>query len=252
MQALRTRAGTVRYHDLPGPGRPLVFLHGLGCASSCDYPAVARDPALAGRRAILVDLLGAGFSDKPRAFSYTIEGHAEVVAQVIESLGVPACDLYGHSMGGSVAIVVAARCRQVASLVASEPNLDAGGGTFSRAIAAQAEDEYVRSGHASHIAAAMAEGNAIWAGSMEVSSPLAVHRAAAALVRGGAPSWRDQLRSLSVPRTLVFGERSLPDADHATLPALGISVAVVPRAGHSMAWENPSGLASAIAAALER
>ena len=37
----------LRFHDLPGPGTPLVFVHGFGCASSCDHPRIATDPALA-------------------------------------------------------------------------------------------------------------------------------------------------------------------------------------------------------------
>lgn len=35
----------IRIHDLPGGGVLLVFVHGLGCASSCDYPRIVHDPA---------------------------------------------------------------------------------------------------------------------------------------------------------------------------------------------------------------
>lgn len=63
---------TLRWLDLPGEGLPLVFIHGLGCASSYDYPRVASDPALNGRRKILIDLPGFGYSDKPHDFSYNI------------------------------------------------------------------------------------------------------------------------------------------------------------------------------------
>ncbi|SUX53966.1 hypothetical protein [Chromobacterium vaccinii] len=28
----------LRCHDIPGHGAPLIMLHGLGCASSFDYP----------------------------------------------------------------------------------------------------------------------------------------------------------------------------------------------------------------------
>ena len=48
----------ILYHDIPGSGAPLVFIHGLGCASSSDYPSVVSDAMLTGRRSILVDLLG--------------------------------------------------------------------------------------------------------------------------------------------------------------------------------------------------
>ncbi|HNX52076.1 MAG TPA: hypothetical protein PKL08_18045 [Thermoanaerobaculaceae bacterium] len=51
----------LRFHDLPGRDPAILFVHGLGCASSCDYPRIAADPALAGRRMLLVDLLDMRF-----------------------------------------------------------------------------------------------------------------------------------------------------------------------------------------------
>ena len=91
---------TVRWLDLPGRGEPIVFIHGLGCASSYDYPRVAADPALAGRRMILVDLPGFGYSDKPESFSYRIADQAAVVAELVDRLALERCYLFGHSMGG--------------------------------------------------------------------------------------------------------------------------------------------------------
>ena len=241
---------TLRFHDLAGAGAPLIFIHGLGCASSCDYPAVTRDPALAARRAILVDLLGSGFSDRPEGFEYTVAAHASVVVALLDALGIATCDLYGHSMGGAVAIVVATMGRgRVEHLVLSEPNLDPGGGVFSRGIASQPEDRYVAGGHAETIREAARTGNDIWAGSMAATAPFAAHRAAVSLVEGSSPSWRQQLLGMEMPRTVLFGARSLPDPDFESLRAAGVGVAVVPDAGHSMAWENPSGLAGAIAEA---
>lgn len=242
---------TLRVHDLPGSDPPIVFLHGLGCACSCDYPRVAADPALAGRRMLLVDLLGFGFSDHPDEFGYAVEDHAQSVSALLDDLGLTIVDVFGHSMGGAVAIVVAARNRErVRRLVVSEPNLDPGGGPFSRPIAAQSEAEYVARGHAGDVRRALADGHCIWAATLRVASPLAVHRGAVSLVRGGSPSWRDLLETLPLPRTIVFGERSLPDPDAERLPRSGVAVRIVPDAGHSMAFENPSGLAQALRDAL--
>ena len=252
MRAIRLSNGIdIRLHDLAGEGLPLVFIHGLGCASSCDYPAVAAAPALRGRRALLVDLPGYGFSDKPASFSYGIDAHAAVVEELMDLLELGRIDLFGHSMGGAVAITVAARrCERVRHLVLSEPNLDTGGGIFSRAIASVSEQDYVALGHTADIRDAVASGNKVWAGSLAVASALAVHRDAASLVHGTNPSWRAQLLGLAgMPRTVVFGERSLPDDDHAGFPARGVDVDVVPAAGHSMAVDNPAGLAAAIARA---
>ncbi len=240
----------LRYHDIAGVGPALLFIHGLGCASSCDYPTVAADEALRGRRMLLIDLLGSGFSDRPHGFAYTIETHAGAVAGLADHLGLTELDIFGHSMGGAVAIALArslgARLRR---LVLGEPNLEPGGGFFSRRIAGMPQADYCNRGHDALVDASRAEGNDIWAASLSASAPHAVHRSAVSLVAGSTPTWREMLAHLRAPRTVIFGALSLPDADTDALPKLGVDVAVVPAAGHSMAWQNPAGLARAIAAA---
>jgi pimeloyl-ACP methyl ester carboxylesterase len=249
--ALQAGGSRLLYHDIPGDGRPLIMLHGLGCASSCDYPRLASDPALAGRRMILLDLLGSGFSDRPAGFGYSVEDHARTVAELATDLAPDSVDLYGHSMGGSVAIVAATLLGdRVRHLVMGEPNLDPGGGTFSRKVAANPEADYVAHGHRDLVKAARTEGNSIWAASMSISAPYAVHRSATSLVVGGAPTWRELLYAMKMPRTIIFGEASLPDPDTERLPQQGVGIGVVPQAGHGMIVENPGGVASALLAAL--
>lgn len=85
----------------------MVFIHGLGCASSYDYPRIASDPALRERRKILIDLPGFGYSDKPRVFSYNIHKQALVLEQFLSHLRLQRFALFGHSMGGSIAIEAA-------------------------------------------------------------------------------------------------------------------------------------------------
>jgi pimeloyl-ACP methyl ester carboxylesterase len=135
---------TVRWHDLPGSGDPVVFIHGLGCASSYEYPRVVRDPLFGARRAILIDLPGSGYSDKPEHYSYKTTDQAHVVAELIDHLKLDAFWLYGHSMGGSIAIETAGLlASRVKGLMVSEPNFHAGGGMFSRSIAAQTEQQFL-------------------------------------------------------------------------------------------------------------
>ena len=67
----------MRYHDLPGKDTPIIFIHGLGCAGSFDYPEVAAQSDLINHRRILIDLLGSGFSDKPDNYLYTVKEHAK-------------------------------------------------------------------------------------------------------------------------------------------------------------------------------
>lgn len=240
-------AGRLRYHEFAGDGRPLVFVHGLGCASSCDYVEVAAAPALAGRRRILLDLLGSGFSDRPSEFGYSVAAHARCLESFIGPLR--DVDLFAHSAGAPIAIVTASLTRSVRSLVLSEPNLDPGGGFFSRAITKINETEYARRGHARMVNQAQRTGDPIWAGTLAASDPIAVHRLSASLVAGSNPSWRSEFYGLKIPRTVIFGERS-EDPDFHRLPNDGIAVLQVAGAGHNMAHENPRGLAEAIAKAL--
>ncbi|WP_292599852.1 alpha/beta hydrolase [Mesorhizobium sp.] len=237
--------------EIDGGGTPLIMIHGLGCASSYEYPDVALSPALRERHVILIDLLGFGYSDHPVDFGYRMEDHAEVVAQFIEAVSLDRIDLYGHSMGGSVAVEVAHRLQsRIGNLVLSEANLDSGGGQFSRNIAASNEADYVRHVHVETVADALAAGNCDWAATMRLCSPLAVHRGARSLVEGVEPSWRDRFYQHPAHRAFIFGERSLPDPDVAVLGARGIQVLIVKNSGHSMGLENPTELASAIAEAI--
>ncbi len=246
-----TANAVLRFHEIPGKGIPIVFLHGMGCASSCDYPRVVASPVLRGQRAFLVDFLGSGFSEKPESFGYSVSDHALVIEEFIKNFCSGKVHLYGHSLGGSVAIEVAAQCRkQVSSLMVSEPNLDPGGGAFSRPIAEQSEREFVKRGHTETVKSALEQGHSIWSSSLAVSLPAAIHREAVSLVKGSSPTWRELFASLPMRRTIIFGERSLPDPDTERLPKLGVKVRIVRSAGHSMAWENPTALARCIAASL--
>jgi len=237
----------IRYHDLLGDGPPILFLHGLGCSSSFDYPQVAAFRELKQHRRILVDLLGSGYSDNPEDFSYSMAAHASCLEQLIEHMGLDNFYLYGHSMGGAIAISLAGKCEQrLSGLVLSEANLDSGGGLFSRRIAGHEEGGYLESGHQTMIRNARASACDEWAVGLAASAPVAVYRESKSLVDGEAPSWRQILYSLNIPRTFIFGQKSLPDPEESRLKANGINIEIVDNAGHSMAWDNPAGLAAAI------
>lgn len=242
----------LRYLEFGGDGDPVLMLHGLGCASSFEYPHVARSAALQQRHMLLVDLLGFGFSDRPDDFGYGISDHARTVAELVEQRGFSSVSLYGHSMGGSVAIEVADLLgSRVTHLVLSEANLDPGGGQFSRSIAAIGEDAYVNGGHEQTIREARAAGADAWAATMRSAAPSAVFLGAQSLIQGGSPDWRSRFVKHPARKTYLFGDRNLPDPDVEALGAAGIRVLTVADAGHSMSVENAAGLAAAIAASLD-
>ncbi len=241
----------VFYHDLPGKEPPIVFLHGLGCASSFEYPAVMAQPALSGHRAILIDLLGAGYSGKPRVFDYSVEAHAAYLNEMLRALDLDRIVLFGHSLGGAVAICLAGLLQErISQLILSEGNLDQSpAGAVSRMIGTQSREKFLAEGYADLLARAQRK-NPLWGASLAHCLPEALWDISCSALRGGNPPWRQQLYDLALPRTYLFGERSLPRADFDRLPEHGVRVAVIPSAGHSMGLENPAALAEAIAKSL--
>ena len=241
----------VRYHDLPGEGIPLVFLHGLGCTCSFEYPAVLAQPALRGRAALLIDLLGCGYSDKPLDFDYSVEQHAAYLNEMLRGLGLERIDLFGHSLGGAVAICLAGlMADKVACLILTESNLDPSPeGATSRRMGSYSREDFLARGYADILARAQTR-NPLWAATLQSWLPEAAWGLSRAAIRGGTPSWRQQLYDLSMPRTYIFGALSLPSEDESVLREHGIRVEIIPYAGHSMALENPQGLADVIASAL--
>ncbi|MFI9595231.1 alpha/beta fold hydrolase [Nonomuraea sp. NPDC052265] len=64
-------------------------------------------PELAGHRSLFVDLLGFGTSDRPTAFGYTMEEHADALATALRAADVRAAQVVAHSMGGTIAVHLA-------------------------------------------------------------------------------------------------------------------------------------------------
>ncbi|MFI9389930.1 alpha/beta fold hydrolase [Streptomyces bauhiniae] len=81
----------------------------MDATSPAYFTEVAVHPLLAGHRSLLVDLLGHGISDRPTGFDYTLKSHADALASALDSASVTGAEVIAHSMGGSVAIVLASR-----------------------------------------------------------------------------------------------------------------------------------------------
>jgi pyruvate dehydrogenase E2 component (dihydrolipoamide acetyltransferase) len=97
-----------------GDATPVVFIHGFGGDLNS---WMFTQPALAeGRRAIAHDLPGHGGADK-EVGAGDAEMFAAAVADTLAALGLDRVHLVGHSMGGAIALAVAARRpERVASL----------------------------------------------------------------------------------------------------------------------------------------
>jgi len=249
---LPDEGGFLRWLEIPGSDPPIVWLHGIWCSSTGELAAAAVQPALRGRRSLLVDLFGYGYSDRPEQFGYTVEDHARAVIGLIDGLGLDRCALFGHSMGGVIAtLVAAARPAIVATLILAEANVDAGAGIISGPIAEQTEQAFTGGGWEAMLAdqrrGAVERGGlpAAHVGIASLVPARALHVAATSLTRGSTPSVREILRTLPMPRYYLNGARSTASAlpPQPDLLASGVEWRTVPDTGHPMALENPAGLA---------
>lgn len=237
----------MRYHDLPGKDTPILFIHGLGCAGSFDYPEVAAQTDLINHRRILIDLLGSGFSDKPDNYLYTVKEHANYLYNFVQDLKLDKFIIFAHSLGGAVALELANKCREnIETIILSEANLDKSSqGSSSYEFGTYQEEDFVN-GIFDEIVNENSSENSMWTATLSVCSSTAINRISKSAVAGSEPSWREILYLLQCKRTFIFGKKSLPDDDKIELERHMINIEIVKSAGHSMAWENPKGLAEAI------
>lgn len=246
----------VRYIEIPGSDPPLLWLHGWQCSSTGELlPAAVRAP-LRGRRSLLIDLLGHGYSDRPSDFGYRLEDHARTIVALIDALGLSDCGLVGHSMGGGVGVHVAtARANSVSLLIMAEGHIDAGGEPH---LGGQTEDHFVERGFSELLEAQSREAEAqpsglraAHLGITRLVEPRALHREAVSLETGTHPSVRSLVRKLQIPRWYLQGEASDPEPDlQRDLAAMGIGWKVVPKTGHPMGLQNPDGFAQTVAEVL--
>ena len=247
----------LRYASLPGRDPAIVYLTGLGLSVFGTFSGGIVEPTRSTRRALLVDFLGAGASDAPESFAYTLEDHARTVAALLDAVEIRGSTVVGYSFGGSVAITLAAtRPDLVGALVVIEPNLDPGGGFLSKRIADQTEAAFRESGFTQLVSEYVRRARdgsgvtAITVGMMRAVAPLALHRSAVGLVRGTNPMMRERLLGLAIPRAMIRGEASGKVRGEDELGASGVRFHVVPAAGHGMMWENPDGFVRALTLAI--
>ena len=247
----------LRYIEVPGDDPPLLWLHGWQCSATGELMPAAIQAPLRGRRSLLIDLLGHGYSDKPRDFAYTREAHARTIVALIDALGLRECGLVGHSMGGAIAVHVAsARSGVVSLLIMAESSIDLGD---EAPLGGQTEDQFVERGFSELLEAQAKEAEAqpdglraAHLGITRLVEPRAIHREAiSSLDNGTNRSVRLLLRDLHMSRWYLQGELSDPEPGlEEDLAAMGVGWKVVPKTAHVMGLQNPEGLAQTVAEVL--
>jgi pimeloyl-ACP methyl ester carboxylesterase len=127
--------------DRSGSGEPLLLIHGLGVTRRCWDPIV---PALESRHEVLRhDLPGFGESAPlPDGVPCSADGFADALERELDALGIGQPHVVGHSMGGWIALELAARGRaRTVTALAS-----VGGWTRAEALYVSAATSYLRLG----------------------------------------------------------------------------------------------------------
>ena len=115
MQVIKRDGVALAYEELNPGAPPIVFVHGW----SCDHTAFALQAEFFSRshHVISVDLRGHGNSDAPDQ-NYTMASFADDLAWLFTELALAKPIVVGHSMGGNVALELAARHPEIpASIV---------------------------------------------------------------------------------------------------------------------------------------
>jgi pimeloyl-ACP methyl ester carboxylesterase len=109
----------------PAISRPVILVHGLLLSQEMHRP-LAEDLAARGNRAITIDLLGHGESDRPRdMWRYSMSSFAEQVLALMDHLELEQAVVMGTSLGANVALEMAAKSpRRLRGMVIEMPVLD--------------------------------------------------------------------------------------------------------------------------------
>ena len=255
-------AGTLAVWEWPGPGPPVLLLHGIGNYGRV-WDLVAE--RVAGRsRLIAPDARGHGDSVAP-VTGYAPEDFVADAIAMLDATGVAHAVVVGHSMGGAHATVLAARHpERVEALVLVDvgPQVGHEGGDRARRLSLgrphrfaddaaalaylrETSPGYSDAVYENRIAHALrrdADGGLVWRSSKD----------ALLQILGGparsADAWR-ALGSLSMPVLVVRGARS-PSLGRETYARM---LEVIPHvtgveldAGHNVQLDRPAELAEAI------
>ena len=90
-----------------GTGKTLLLLHGFP-TSSYDWHLIHENLAK-NYQVLSFDMLGYGFSDKPRTNNYSIFQQADIAEALINALQISSCEILAHDKGDTVANELIAR-----------------------------------------------------------------------------------------------------------------------------------------------
>jgi pimeloyl-ACP methyl ester carboxylesterase len=243
----------VNYHDQGDPYQPvLLLIHGLGCSMkywTCLFDA----EELSAFRIIALDLPGFGMSEKPDDYDYQLSSQADIVQRFLHSLDIQEFSLIGHSMGGSIAILMTLdQAQTIQQLLVIEPNLKASDAQLSRTIVQYTESAFIE--HYEEFQASAIQTVESWLVNFQQSdldeyihellktTPISMYRSAHSLITTTSDSTLiELLQRFSLPKYFLVGEETVRTHPiPREFQTSDIHTIAVPGVGHMMMIDNPS------------
>jgi len=254
---------TMAYQERRQAEHPVLLLvHGFPLDSR--MWAAQLDGLAAEARLIAPDLRGHGRSDAPPG-PYTVDGHADDLAALLDLLGIERAIVAGLSMGGYVAFAMwhrhAARVAGLALLdTRAEPDTPAGRANRDAGIALIRE-RGVLAVAGDMLPKVLAPSSQRDAGLTERVRAMMADQPASGMI-GALAAMRDRpdsvptLATITVPTLVAAGadDQLTPPADARAMGARirGAEVAIIPQAGHLSPMENPAAVNGALVALIRR
>ncbi len=104
---VQTRSGRVHYLDM-GEGPAVLLMHGSG-RSIADWQEGVAERLAASHRVIAFDFYGFGFSDRNPRFTYGYDLWIQQSVDLLDALCIDRATVVGHSVGGALACMLAAK-----------------------------------------------------------------------------------------------------------------------------------------------
>jgi pimeloyl-ACP methyl ester carboxylesterase len=246
----------IHYHRTGGDKPQVVMLHGLTDNGAC-WTRLANELA-ADYDCILPDARGHGKSSAP-ADGYSFAEQADDVIALIEALDLNRPALIGHSLGGAVAAIVAAKAPAlIRAAILEDPAFISAQSNEQRSDWPDRHRANLAMSHEDLVAKGKAE-NPLWSADTFDNWATAKHEARMEIftaLKTTPPDFRKNAANFGVPVLMITGDEArgvVVSAQTATeLQALSpkLSVVNVAGAGHCIRYEQPERVAEIVKAFL--
>ncbi|MBY3158410.1 alpha/beta hydrolase [Rhizobium laguerreae] len=249
---LKSRHGVLRFRDSGGEGTPLVLLHGSSYSMNV-FAHLFEGELRRAFRLIALDLPGHGLSEDASDPSrvYSVRGFSDCVEDLVSHLQLASFAIFGWSLGGHVAIEVAARGLPVTGLVLSgTPPVSAGflavlsGFRVSSGLALSSKRHFALRDAGKFESMCIAQGSRLYVSDLMRADGRVRQNFGKSLIHGDCHDQKRFVETTSIPVCLLNGAHD-PFVRLSYLSRVkgrrpGFTPITIEGAGHAVFHENPA------------